>query len=257
MRPHPPAAAAILATLLALLLAACGSSSDTSTSATVSASKAPPGLVITGPGLQTTAPPWKPEYAHLSQRIKEMGLPEPGNEKFHIHAMLHIYKDGLLIPVPADVGIDTSKNIETSLHTHDVTGVIHMEAPHRVPFTLGDFFKVWGVKLGPEQVGNLHGYGGNALHFYVNGKPLTNPAAYLLHRGDSIVIGYGPVNSFPHTPGTQILKEVEEGKGGFSCSTKPGGKSKSCTVRPGASGTASTSTSTTPAPTPTPTPTQQ
>ena len=257
MRRFRPAAV-IGAALLASLLAACGTSDSASTgSATTARSAAPAGLVITGPGLQETAAPWKPEYAHLSQRIKEMKLPDPGNEKFHIHAMLHIYKDGLLIPVPADIGIDTSKNVETSLHTHDVTGVIHMEAPHRVPFTLGDFFKVWGVKLGPEQVGNLHGSGGNALHFYVNGKPLANPAAYLLRRGDSIVIGYGPVGSFPHTPGTQILKEVEEGKGGFSCSTKPGGKKTSCMIRPGASGTGSTSTSTTPAPTPTPTPTQQ
>ncbi len=157
--------------------------------------------MIAGPGLQSTAAPWKPEYAHLSQRVAEMKLPPTGNEKFHIHAMLHIYKDGLLIPVPADIGIDTAKHTETSLHTHDLTGVIHMEAPHPFQFTLGDFFKVWGVALGPEQVGNLHGYGGDHLHFYVNGKPLANPAAYVLHRRDSIVIGYGPASSFPHTPG--------------------------------------------------------
>jgi hypothetical protein len=220
--------------LLGLLLAACGSSSTT----------APAGIVIAGPGLQSSSSPWKPEYAHLSQRIAEMKLPPTGNEKFHIHAMLHIYKDGLIIPIPAEIGIDTSKHVETSLHTHDVTGVIHMEAPHKFPFTLGDFFKVWGVALGPEQVGNLHGYGGDHLHFYVNGKPLANPAAYVLHRRDSIVLGYGPVSSFPHTPGTQILKEVEEGKGGFSCSTKPGAKHKSCTALAGTS-TTSTGSETT------------
>jgi hypothetical protein len=26
-----------------------------------------------------------------------------------------------------------------------------METPHRYPFTLGDFFAVWGVKLGPAR----------------------------------------------------------------------------------------------------------
>jgi hypothetical protein len=236
MRPFRIPAALAGATL-AIALAACGSSSTT----------APAGLVITGPGLQAAAAPWAPEYSHLSQRISEMKLPPTGNEKFHIHALLHIYKDGLLVPVPADIGIDTAHHVETSLHTHDGTGIIHMETNHPYKFTLGDFFKVWGVKLGPEQLGDLRGAGADGLHFYVNGRKLTDPAAYVMHRGDSIVIGYGAVSSFPHTPGTQILKEVEEGKGGFSCSTKPGGKAKSCIVRSGTSTTGATST--TPAPT--------
>src|SRR6185312_12971121 len=235
MRRLLPLITVLAGVTLALALSACGDSSSTG----------PAGLAITGPGLQSSASPWKPEYAHLSQRVKEMGLPPTGNEKFHIHAALHIYKDGLLVPVPADVGIITAQGFETSLHTHDVTGVIHMEAPHPVKFTLGDFFKVWGVAFGPEQVGNLRGYGGDHLHFYVNGRPLTNPAAYVLRRRDNIAIGYGPVDSFPHSPNTQILEEVEKGTGGFGCSTKPGGKAKSCSIRPS---TSTTGTSTTPAP---------
>ena len=79
------------------------------------------------------------------------------------------------------------------------TGIIHMEASHPFNFTLGDFFSVWGVKLGPAQLGGLSGYGGDHLHFYLNGKPLSNPAAHVLHNNDSIVIGYGPVGSFPPT----------------------------------------------------------
>jgi hypothetical protein len=231
MRRLLPLIAALVGATLAIALAACGSSSPT----------APAGLVIAGPGLQAGASPWKPEYAHLSRRIKEMGLPPTGNEKFHIHAALHIYKDGLLVAVPAEVGIDTAHGLETSLHTHDVTGVIHMEAPHPFKFTLGDFFKVWGVAFGPEQVGDLHGYGGDKLHFYVNGRKLANPAAYVLHRGDNIAIGYGPVNSFPHAPNKQILEEVEKGTGGFGCSTKPGAKAKSCVVRPAPTSTSTTS----------------
>jgi hypothetical protein len=232
VRPLRGAAAAAAAVLLAALAAAgCGSSS----------AQAPAGLVIAGPGLSTGQPPWPPEYAHLSQRVKELGLPPVGNEKFHIHAILHIYRDGLLQPVPAGIGIDAAKHVETSLHTHDGTGIIHMETTHPYEFTLGDFFKVWGVKLGPAQVGGLTGAGGNGLHFYVDGKPLSNPAAHVLHNGESIVIGYGPEGSFPRTPSIQPLKELEEGKGGFGCSAVPGvKKSKGCF----SSGTSTTSTTT-------------
>jgi hypothetical protein len=219
------ASLATLVVLLALLVAGCGSSAD-----------APPGLSISGPGLQTSQPPslpnqppWKPEYAHLAQRLKLIGIPLGGKEKFHIHAMLHIYVNGLLNPLPADIGLDPAKGIESSMHTHDGTGIIHMEAPHPFNYTLGDFFSVWGVKLGPAQVGGLTGLGGDHLHFYLNGKPLSNPAALVLHKDDSVVIGYGPVSGFPHNPSTFLLKEVDKGEGGLGCgAAKKGQKAKSC-----------------------------
>jgi hypothetical protein len=221
-----------LAVVAPLVLAAgCGSSSPTGTNATASSA---PGLVITGPGLQTSQGPWPAEYAHLPERRKELGLPPVGNEKFHIHAALHIYKEGLLLPVAALIGLEPAKGIETSLHTHDSTGIIHMETVHPYKFTLGDFFKVWGVKLGPEQVGGLHGLGGDKLHFYVNGHVLTDPAAYVMHNGDNISIGYGEDSSFPHSPGTQLLREVEEGKAGLNCSATTTSKSaKSCMLKAG------------------------
>ena len=203
---------------LALVVAGCGAS----------ATAPPPGLSISGPGLQTSTPPWQPQYANLAQRVKQIGIPPGGKEKFHIHALLHIYVNGLLSPLPADIGIDQAKGVESSLHTHDRTGIIHMEAPRPYSYTLGVFFSVWGVTLGPAQVGGLKGLGGDRLHFYVNGKPLSNPAAYVLHNGDSVVIGYGPANSFPHTPNTYLLYEVEHGLGGLGCTQTGKGKRTSC-----------------------------
>src|ERR1700686_5469469 len=189
---------AALLGLLVLAAAGCGSGTDS-----------PPGLTISGPGLQISQPasglsqaPWRPEYAHLAQRLKLIGIPPGGKEKFHIHAMLHIYVNGVLSPLPAYIGLDSAKGVESSMHTHDGTGIIHMEAPHPYNYTLGDFFSVWGVKLGPAQVGGLTGYGGDHLHFYLNGKPLSNPAALMLHKDDSVGIGYGPDSSFPHKHAT-------------------------------------------------------
>jgi hypothetical protein len=226
-------AGALMALAVILAVAGCGSSSP-STKAAAASSATAPGLVITGPGLHTSPGPWPAEYAHLLERRKELGLPPVGNEKFHIHAALHIYKQGLLLPVAALIGLEPSKGIETSLHTHDSTGIIHMETVHPYRFTLGDFFKVWGVKLGPEQVGGLRGLGGDKLHFYVNGHTLTDPAAYVMHNGDNISIGYGEDASFPHSPGTQLLREVEAGKAGLNCSaTTTSKKAKSCMVKAG------------------------
>jgi hypothetical protein len=217
----------------ALAGAGCGSSAHT-----------PSGLTISGPGLQTSQPAsglgeasWKPEYAHLAQRLKLVAIPPGGQEKFHIHALLHIYVEGLLRPLAANIGLDPAKGLESSMHTHDATGIIHMEAPHAFNYTLGDFFSVWGVKLGPAQVGGLKGAGGDRLHFYLNGEPFRNPAALVLHKDDSIVIGYGPPSGYPHNPSKFLLTEVDKGEGGLGCgATKKGHKAKSC-LAPKASST--------------------
>jgi hypothetical protein len=219
-----PVLAALALLALAIAVAGCGSS----------APAAPAGQTISGPGLQTGPPPWPPEYAHMAERVAPLHLPPVGGEKFHIHAQLHIYKEGILVPVPAEVGLEPAKGIETSMHTHDATGIIHMEASHRFNFTLGDFFTVWGVKLGPDQVGGLTGLGGNKLHFYLNGQPLSDPAALVLHKGDNVAIGYGADSSFPHSPGTQLLREVNEGKAGLNCSSSTNSKKgHGCLAAPG------------------------
>jgi hypothetical protein len=202
---------------LVLLTAGCGSSSHS-----------PPGITISGPGLQVGKPPWPPEYKHLAQRLKQLGLPPGGKETFHIHALLSIYVNGLLVPLPAEIGLDPAHHIESSMHTHDSTGIIHMEAPHPFKYTLGDFFGVWGVKLGPAQVGGLAGYGGDKLHFFLNGRPLSNPAAHVLRNRDRIVIGYGPPKEYPHEQSLFLLQEVEKGEGGLGCGVKKGKHGHSC-----------------------------
>ena len=35
--------------------------------------------------------------------------------------------------------------------------MIHMEAPKKMSFTLGEFFDIWGLKLSATQVGPAHG----------------------------------------------------------------------------------------------------
>ncbi len=201
-----------------LLLAGCGTADDTPTVT---------GVSVAGPGAQTGPPPWKPEYAHLKARIAPLKLPSPGTEKFHVHELLHIYADGLLVPLAKNIGVDESRRIETALHTHDSTGVIHMEADKPFKATLGDLFQVWGISFGPDHIGGLKATKDNPLRVYVDGKLITDPAAHVLRKDDNIVVAYGSTQGIPLVPGDGALKAAN-GKGGnpVACSTDKHGKTR-------------------------------
>lgn len=218
--------AALLVTpaILAAALAGCGGSGDP---------PAPAGAVVGGPGMLTTPPPWPAQYRGIKARIAPLRLPSPGKETFHVHQLLHIYDDGVLVPVAKDIGIDERQGVETALHTHDQTGVIHMEADKPFRATLGDLFTVWGVGLGPDHVGGLKAADGRPFVVWVNGKPVADPAAHVLRRNDNIVIAYGSTAGVPRLPDTTALKAAN-GKGGspVPCSTTKSGRTKTRCFKP-------------------------
>lgn len=217
------APAALLAATL--VLAACGSGGD---SDAASGEK-----VVTGPQISDAKPPWPANYTDLARRARLLGIPEPGSEKFHIHEQLRIYDNGLLIPVTSLIGLDLKKKVASGLHTHeDTPGVIHMEADKPFSATLGDLFAIWGVKFGSGWLGGLHASGDDKLRTFVNGREISDPAAYVLKKDDSIVIAFGSTNDFPRRPDTTELQKANGQKGGSSCTStgKDGKRSKSCVM---------------------------
>ena len=50
--------------------------------------------------------------------------------------------DNQLYPIPADIGIIPEKCIYW-LHTHDNSGIMHIESPTKRNFTLGQFLQIW------------------------------------------------------------------------------------------------------------------
>ncbi|MFL5886886.1 MAG: hypothetical protein ACJ77M_17590 [Thermoleophilaceae bacterium] len=148
-------------------------------------------------GLQTGPAPWQPEYTHLADRFEASGLPQSGTEQYHIHALLRIYVSGKQQPVPANIGIDPSGQFLAALHTHDTSGIIHMESDNFFPFKLGQFFDIWGVKFTDSQLGAYYNQGQNTVQVYVNGKKVADPVNYELKRHDTIVVAYGKPGSFP------------------------------------------------------------
>ena len=142
------------------------------------------------PGLQTGAPPWNNSSAVLADRLQLLGLSALGQEGsvIHIHQHLDIYVNGKKVQVPALVGIDTSSGFLTELHTHDTSGILHVESETKRDYVLGQFFGEWGVKLTSSCLGTFCGN----LKWWVDGKPMVgNPAQLVLKSHQEIVIATG------------------------------------------------------------------
>jgi hypothetical protein len=148
-------------------------------------------------GLQATPAPWAPEYTGLSTRLQALNLPTQNDGAYHVHAAVRLYVNGRQIPVPANIGIEPGGESMASLHTHDSSGVIHIEASEKYPFTLGQLFTIWGVKFTNTQLGSYVTGGGNVLAAYANGQAVPNPVGYVLNPHDDIVVAYGKPGSFP------------------------------------------------------------
>ena len=148
-------------------------------------------------GLLTTPAPWPPQYEGLQGRVQSFGFPPQSDAGYHVHAVLRIYAEGKQITVPEKIGIVSSEEYLAPLHTHDTSGLIHIESSQPYPFKLGQFFSIWGVKFTNTQLGGYVAGHGNVLSVYVNGKPVANPVEYVMNAHDLIVVGYGKPGSFP------------------------------------------------------------
>ena len=91
---------------------------------------------------------------------------------YHIHAHLSIYINGTLSPIPQNMGIASDGSCYYWLHTHDTTGVIHIESPTQKDYTLGNFFDEWSANFSslgyPSQLALTSGW-----QIWVDGKPYT------------------------------------------------------------------------------------
>lgn len=149
------------------------------------------------PRLEAGPAPWAPEYSFLPQRMAALRLPGQSDTTFHIHALLRIYVDGRPVPVPAQIGIDPQGRFLAPLHTHDATGIVHIESDRPYPFTLGQFFTIWGVRFGARRIGGYTNHGARRLRVFVNERAIADPADHVLSAHDRIVVGFGRRGSFP------------------------------------------------------------
>ena len=62
---------------------------------------------------------------------------------YHIHVHLTIYLNGTQVTIPQNVGIASDTSCFYWLHTHDTTGVVHIEAPATASLNLQQFLDIW------------------------------------------------------------------------------------------------------------------
>ncbi len=112
----------------------------------------------------------------------------------HIHAQLSLLVGEKSLTVPAQIGIDPSlwkdhtldefgmqsmpemnMSAMAPIHTHDASGVVHVESTVNKDYTLGEFLNIWGLNLD-----------GKTVKMTVNGKPLTGFIDHVLRDGEQI-----------------------------------------------------------------------
>jgi len=121
---------------------------------------------------------------------------------YHIHIALTLYDHGKPAMVPQYVGIPFSKSINEAaqdpqnpnvclywLHTHDPSGIVHIESPTQKLYTLGQFLDVWRNTAATDATGGyqnqvsvdgsfpkaLQAANPRDIHAYVGGKPISTP----------------------------------------------------------------------------------
>jgi len=106
------------------------------------------------------------------------GIEGSGQEmlKTHIHAHLSLFYHGEQLAIPYGIGIIKPFTVVHGfvgagkgyywLHTHDASGILHIESPDQRTYTLGNFFDIWGEPLNAHNVAGLKG----KVRIYVNGR---------------------------------------------------------------------------------------
>ncbi|HEV2580033.1 MAG TPA: hypothetical protein VGT44_04195 [Ktedonobacteraceae bacterium] len=103
---------------------------------------------------------------------------------YHHHVLLTIYIDGQNVQVPAGVGLAGSASSPTCyywLHTHDTSGIIHVEAPSGGSYSLQNFLSIWqsfantsSTITYPSQLASSAGW-----TVYVNGKQVNEDFSHI------------------------------------------------------------------------------
>lgn len=160
------------------------------------------------PGIQMGQTPWMAESEHLFARLEAVHLPALSAEgnALHIHQHLDLIVNGNQVSVPADIGINYDARFIAPIHTHDETGVIHVESDVVRDYTLGEFFDIWGVRFTKACIGGYCTKGNATLKVFSNGKPVTgDPRRLVLAPHQEIAVIYGSQSSSKDVPSSYLF----------------------------------------------------
>ena len=144
-------------------------------------------------------------FSMMVQTSPELSAQVPGGNKtgneiiMHTHSGLNVTVNGKSLAVPNGVGINSTLWNDHSLdkygterkaitfgvispamsplHTHDSSGIIHIESNEYRNYTLGDFLNIWGLPLG-----------GKEISLSINGNSTENYANHILNDMEEMVL---------------------------------------------------------------------
>ena len=107
---------------------------------------------------------------------------------YHSHPTLAITINGVNFPLPPTPGTFVS-GCPQPIHTHDATGVLHIETDQNRDYTLGDWFLLWGhwannpttAIFNSTQIFDHKVDGTHHLNMTVNGNPDNDPTTGFQH----------------------------------------------------------------------------
>lgn len=166
-----------------------------------------PGATVT---MSTAAAPWPaPVLLDNGQQsaayIAAAGLPYAEEMlAVHYHAHIDVLVDGKPVPVPLGLGyVATGSKVVglAPLHTHDDSGIIHIENDVPATFVLGQVFTEWGVRFTSSCLGAYCTGGGKELAVFVGGKRQSgDPTRIVLTKHEEIAVVYGTQEQMTKVP---------------------------------------------------------
>lgn len=186
----------VLFVLAALGLGACGNKSNDEPAAN------DPTVTTLDQSLKVwmAKPPW-PLGDRQADRITEAGLPQLKAEAnvVHFHSHLDVFDNGESVEVPANIGIDFVRQRISPLHTHQNSGIMHVEAADDTDVTLGQFVTEWGVRIEGDCIGDV--CAPDPIALYVNGVKQTGvPTEFVIKPNLEIALVLGtPPEKIPST----------------------------------------------------------
>ncbi|MBV8639104.1 MAG: hypothetical protein JO322_13580 [Candidatus Eremiobacteraeota bacterium] len=131
------------------------------------------------------------------------------SNKYHVHVFLAVYNNGTYVaqpyavgmvnPQPAVAGFVNEANCFYYLHTHDSSGIIHVEDPNpnNIPttqsiFTLRNVLDVWGISADSNHFGPFQGpvrvYTSGQVYRGGGNNAIVNASTYMFYGNDPTTI---------------------------------------------------------------------
>lgn len=133
--------------------------------------------------------------------VDGIGCGAMAGDSYHIHVHLSLYVNGEQLAIPKAIGVvkptisngfvlgaDPDGGCFYWVHTHDATGIIHVEPPAEVQVKLGELFDLWGQPLSSTGVAGFDG----TVTVFVDGKKYTDDPRDILfeaHKQIALEVG--------------------------------------------------------------------